>query len=89
MIKNKWTAAPYLVWMAIFVIVPLLMVIVGPSTAAMPPPLTSEPLTAFSPRMLPEMRPPDRFSLELPCRYTPPPFEEALFSVTAPLPLRL
>ena len=27
MIKNKWTAAPYLVWMAIFVIVPLLMVI--------------------------------------------------------------
>ena len=27
MIKNKWTAAPYLVWIAIFVIVPLLMVI--------------------------------------------------------------
>ena len=27
MIKNKWTAAPYLVWMEIFVIVPLLMVI--------------------------------------------------------------
>ena len=27
MIKNKWTTAPYLVWMAIFVIVPLLMVI--------------------------------------------------------------
>lgn len=27
MIKNKWTAAPYLVWMAIFVIVPLFMVI--------------------------------------------------------------
>ena len=27
MIKNKWTAAPYLIWMAIFVIVPLLMVI--------------------------------------------------------------
>ena len=27
MIKNKWTAAPYLVWMAIFVIVPLIMVI--------------------------------------------------------------
>ena len=27
MIKNNWTAAPYLVWMAIFVSVPLLMVI--------------------------------------------------------------
>lgn len=27
MIKNKWTAAPYLAWMAIFVVVPLLMVV--------------------------------------------------------------